>query len=218
MKPFAKMPRRWVLNHGLKLFKWQGEDKATHIAALMAYIAIVQRAKDGKVVLTLDSLAKAIYASRQKVHDGTELLHGYGLVIKQAGLGRSGSLYSLVDTEGTWQKLPALTVTEKGKVMFFKDFHLRKKSELNALKLYLLLITFRDNTDNSTKIAYDRITDYTGIARNEIKSAIDILIHHNFIRLESQASLNWDDMKMNVYRIRGVDTSLHRGTVGRKAK
>lgn len=215
MRPFARMPRQWILDSGLRRFMWRGRDKSTHAAALMAYIAIVQRANNGVAVLSLEQLAHATYLSRQKVHDATELLHAVGLVAKQSGTGRSGSAYTLCDYDKTWQKLPALTVTEKGKALLFKDFHLRKKAELDALKLYLLLVAFRDDSDNSTKISYDKIEEYTGIERNSIKSAIDVLIHHNFIRLESLAPLNWDFGKMNVYRIRGVNSHLHRGTTGR---
>ena len=85
--------------------------------------------------------------------------------------------------------------------------------ELDALKLYLLLVAFRDAQRNYTSMRYHLMNEYTGVQIGKIKGALNFLVVSNMIYVEREARDPFDRTNpANLYRIRGVDPYRHAGT------
>ncbi len=90
------------------------------------------------------------------------------------------------------------------------QFSMRHRAHLNALKLYLLFIAFRNNNTNATKIAYETIGEYTGIANNDIHPAISVLIDLSLIDVDRSPSHGEKVNQPNLYHIRGLTSRFKR--------
>jgi hypothetical protein len=226
MKDWVKMPTKWILNKEnppLVGFQWKGNDKSAHISAIMLYLTISHHVNDtpnrqfpeiGHAKLSFTELMDITDISRAKVAEGLSVLTAKGLIEKIVT--DKTNIYRIYNYGvGSWGKLPAKLLYDKSMkyIMAFKHFNLRIKNELNALKLYLLLVAFRNNDTNYATISYKTITYYTGIHRNEIKSAISLLINIKFIQLDKTSSEMDPDKTVNLYRIVGIDRYRHSGTM-----
>jgi len=226
MKEWRKMPSDWLTKEDqcpLADMKWVGENKADQIAALMLYIIFVHHRNDnettnaqqlGQCSLTYTYLSDISGVSRAKIAGGIKILIQLDL-ITEVGIGRN-NIYEVKnhDVFSGWAKLPARGLYGKNqkRISAFQNFHLRVKNELNALKIYLLVVAFRSNDLNNTKISYDKISTYTGIHRNEIKSAISLLINLNMLQVDSVDSDINKYSTANVYRLCYLEPYKHRGT------
>lgn len=231
MKSWVKMPSNW-----LKLTKddpplvkmgMKGSELSNNIAALMLYITITHHAHDKKSVKLDVGEAKLSYSelhgltglSRAKISAGLGVLYKMAL-IENVSKGRD-NLYKInnfpVDKENGWSMLPAepLYSSDRQTIKPFQEFHLRKEVELNALKIYLLMVAHRDWKFNQTKMSYDKISDYTGIRRNKICSALSFLVGLDLLHIGSIDSEK-NDFNVNVYRIRHIDSTRHRGNLPRE--
>jgi hypothetical protein len=85
----------------------------------------------------------------------------------------------------------------------------------NALKLYFLFAARRGNDNNLANISYDRITDYTGIERGRIKSAISVLAAQDLDHVEHTKSFRSEFGIANAYRLAFIQPRVHMGTFGR---
>lgn len=239
MQSWVKMPTRWLREqHTDKLLprmKWQGEEKSSYIACLMIFIVFSQHARrytkadlddeanevalpyiEGEVNLSYNDLQEITGLSRIKVAEGVALLVKYKLVSRMDAQYLPGTRmrYQLngVSDDLGWGKLPWRKLYTGGRMVAFQDFKLRKRAELDALKIYLIIIAFRDTASNSTKISFDKISEYTGIHRSYIKAALSILILHNLIQVDKHLNDDSDVRNHNVYRVRHVDPYRHAGT------
>ena len=70
----------------------------------------------------------------------------------------------------------------------FEDFTLRNQAELDALKIFMLLIAFRNGKTGFARIGYEKIEEYTGTPGRRIKRAKSLLIAHDLIYVESDQS------------------------------
>jgi len=98
--------------------------------------------------------------------------------------GRSSHLLVGYDKTIGWAKFPAAGLYNHGAITAFSQFHLRVRSELDALKMYFLLASRRDRNTNLTKIAYETIEEYSGISRGHIPNARTLLSALGLIRVE----------------------------------
>lgn len=105
-----------------------------------------------------------------------------------------------------WAKLPRAHLLHEN---HFRGLGLRGAAALNALKLYLALVTFRPNQSRHVLLSYDRIEHYTGIPRPRIRHAIDVLLNHDWISIGTHgvasiaAEVNEHRKPTNVYILRG---------------
>lgn len=226
MLEWVRMPSNWVRDPELlplKEMKWQGDKKADQIAALMLYIVIVHHAsaetsisskEAGMCRLTYSELNEITGLSRGKISGGLQILYDLILISKNGNKRKNVYKVENFSLSSGWAKLPAKGLYNKDltKIQAFHDFHSRKKNELNALKLYFLIITFRDNKANYAKIGYDKITEYSGVHQSEIKSAISLLINHQLITLDTAKTKVNDYSSANLYRLNYIDRHKHRGT------
>ena len=213
MQDWTRLPTKWLEAGGLARFGWQ-EHKSDGTAALMLLITIVHHADPelGMARLTYTELCDLVALSRTKAAGGLGLLTGNRIIEVP---GRSHYLLADFNPAEGWAKLPARKLYSGGSVTAFRDFHLRKAVELNALKLYLMIAARRDRATNFAHCTYDQIEAYAGIDRAHIKSAISFLAAHGLIHVEHIPSRISEYGISNAYRLVHLHSYTHMGTRGR---
>lgn len=226
MIEWVKMPSKFLMNteeSPFKLMIWNGTDKSSYIAALMIYIVIVHHANAhnsrsggavGTVTMPYEALCDLIGISRTKLSMGLKVLVTFNM-IKREIVGKT-NLYTVVNYENFsgWAKLPAKGLYDKqiSRVTAFTSFKLRSKVELNALKIYLIFVAFRDDKTNHTNLSYEKITEYANVQRNDIKSALSLLVANKLIQVDSVSTDLNEFSSSNVYRLCYLEVYKHRGT------
>lgn len=216
MQAWVRLPCGWVEKKGLAKMAWGrdgvGSDNA---AALMVLLAIAHHVdgETGIATLTYDALEEATGLSRSKVSNGLDVLEMAGIVIRSP---KGRSTYALTDyDQAPWGKLPAKRMYKGRAIAAFEDFKLRSQSELNALKLYVLITARRDYESNTAHIGYEKIIEYTGMRRERIKAAISVLLANDLIHVEHfRTNKNPSGVSVG-YRLVGVDPFRHMGTSGK---
>lgn len=229
MKQWVKMPSDWIkADDGkiLRSLKWQGEEKSDQIAALMLYLIFVQHANDeitiefddiGCCSITYDVLVTLCGLSKAKISGGIQILKRLDLIsILRKGNKNIYKVESYGEYSG-WAKLPAKSLYNKSmsEISVFQDFKLRSKTELNALKIYLLILAFRDNNQNSASISYDKINEYTGVLRNDIRRAISLLVTLGLVHVDQHSVEINQFSTSSRYRPCFINAYKHQGTSGR---
>lgn len=181
----------------------------------MALLAIAHHADDesGVAKLTYDDLETCTNLSRAKLSGGLNVLDANKIIIREP---KGRSTYSLVNYgPAPWGKLPARRLYQHGCIAALSEFHLRKLVELNALKLFFLVVERRNNNTNLANISYDKIHEYSGIERHHIKSAISLLAANGLIHVEHVPSDVSKYGISNAYRLPYINPYSHMGTRGR---
>ena len=216
LKEWVALPSRWIEDGGLKSFRWV-DNGAANTAALMALIAVAHNIdrETASCRMTYDEICLATGISRASLSAGLSLLESRG-IIRRWGNGRSTYQLLNFDMTAGWCKLPAKKLYIGNEIAAFREFRLRSKTELYALKLYLLFASRRDNEFNVARISYDKITEYTGTPRPAIKSAISFLASLSMIYVEHLPSNANEYGISNAYRLNGISDRTHMGNVGRR--
>jgi len=226
------MPSQWIMypdqyNGGLTAFEWRGNDRSDNIAALMVYIAIVhhvnevsipQFSEPGCTKLPYSELQEITGLSRKKISGGLKILKALSIIT--ADTSGKTTVYKLVNNnfDQYWAKLPFQYLYSGRHISFFNSCNLRKRVELDALKIYLLLVAFRDNNINHAAIAYPKMAIYTGIDRNRIRHALSLLVAHELISVDQivqRASGDEGPRAVNYYRILGL-SGVHFGNLDKE--
>ena len=150
--PWVKLPSTWIEKHGLKRFKSK-DSLADEIAALMVLVAIAHRSSvvDGSCRVTYEVLSAATQISRAKISSGLDVLADRGIVIREPN-GRSTFQLTNFTPDGGWCQIPASRLYNgNGVIEPFRDFRLRRRAELDALKAYLLIACRRDTAEGSVR-------------------------------------------------------------------
>ncbi|WP_309046004.1 hypothetical protein [Marinobacter sediminicola] len=229
MKSWVKMPSYWVREESsppLTQLRWSGDQKADQIAALMIYIVLAHHANDsptaefpepGYCRLTYERLLDITGLSKAKISGGIKVLRALGLVSVETS-GRV-NIYKVANfgQKGGWAKLPSKGLYSKDlqRIPVFHEYKLRSKVELNALKIYFLILSFRSNDTNYAVISYERMTTYTGIVRNDIRPAVSLLVAQGLIHVDQKSTAHNDFSTSNMYRPCYVEPYRHLGTAGR---
>jgi hypothetical protein len=111
-------------------------------------------------------------------------------------------------------KLPARRLYPGGRYAF-AEFKLRKRTELNALKLYFLFAARRGRDTNIANISFDKIEEYASIERPDIKAAMSMLAALSLVYVEHRPILQNEHGIANAYRLAGFDSYTHMRTRGR---
>lgn len=214
--PWVMMPSQWILAGGLKRFRFDEELGAANIAALMTLAPILHRANrfTGIARVTYNDFEVATSRSRSKIAAGLKVLELHGLIEREPE-GRSSYQLCNFNPSSGWAKFPALKLYREGRITCFDEFHLRKRAELDALKLWYFFAARRDDEVNLAKATYDQISDLTGIARERIKSGLSMLAANGMIHVEHIPSRQSEYGIANAYRLPQIQGSRHMGTVGR---
>lgn len=213
---WRQLPTKWIHNRELKKLQW-GLHGADAIAALMVVLVMAHRrtllddgTNSGHFHVTYDDLESALNISRSKISKGISLLVQQGWILR----GEGRSQYRFTSSDTPWGKVAVRTLYDRsGAITAFDAFRLRNPLELDALKLYLLLIAFRDAKENYASMSYHRMNEYTGVQVGRIKSAMNYLVVSRLIYVEREAKDPFDRTNpANLYRLRGVDPHRHAGT------
>lgn len=214
--PWSMLPSEWINDGGLTHFRWEGQVGSDNLAALMVLAPIVHYTdrETGIARLTYDQLELATSLSRSKISAGIRILENRGLIEREAE-GRSTFRLCDLDPSFGWAKFPARGLYRDGRIGFFDELNLRKRVELDALKLWYFFVARRDDSVNLAKVTYDQIADLTGITRSRIKSGVSLLAANSMIHVEHIPSRQSEYGIANAYRLPQVHGSRHMGTVGR---
>jgi DNA-binding transcriptional ArsR family regulator len=218
---WARIPTAWIIREEkLSLLTWR-QEKSSATAALILLIALAIRlnqSNDGRMVdrdrqrtsfrESYNELQSFTGLSRAKISAGLRLLNQMKIVtISRVKRMNQYTLRDIVE-DGKWAKVPQ-THLLNGKTLLFSKFQLRHRHELNALKLYLLLIAYRDRRTNFAVIGYDKICKISGVMRNDISSALSLLMHLDLVRVKQDDPVNGNSGRPhNCYRIRGLGFEL----------
>lgn len=215
---WVRLPVGWIATDGLKEFNWvNGGPGADQVAALMTLVVVAHCADQdtGRARLTYDELTLRTTLSRVKVSHGLTVLEDRKLITRRTDGRRSDIGLANYDRDLGWAKLPAKSMYAGGRIRAFEEFSLRRRVELDAMKLLFLFVQRRDRGSNLANISYDTIERYTGMARQRIKPATSLLAALSMVYVEATLSSQSDFGVSNAYRIVGLESHVHRGTRGR---
>lgn len=203
---WSKMPSRWIADGQLCAFRGTGAGEQA--AALKLYMALAMFATfkpapgapiAGSARLSFSDLERQCDISRRYVSRGLEALaERQRLTVEKVGNAHRYLLSGYEDAG--WAKLPRAHLLEARR---FQGLGIRGALYLNALKLYLALITFRPNESQHTLLSYDSIEEYTGIPRSRIRRSIEVLVNHEWISIAAHAWTPDPKKPRNVYVLRG---------------
>lgn len=210
---WVRLPTAWIEAKGLRSVRWN-ERGASNVAGLMLLVAIAHKVDQttGSGRITYDDLQNATGLSRTLVSGGLQMLTDAALVDRA---GKSIISLAAFEPNANYAKLPVRQIYDGGEIIAFRDFTLRNRVELDALKLYLLFASRRDRTANIANLSYDKIDAYAGLDRTRIKRAIDLLVVRNLIRVDQRPSRVSELGMSHGYRLTGLDNYIHGGTRGR---
>jgi len=216
MLDWVRLPGGWIQDGGLVDFRWAKETGANYIAALLALVAIAQHTdqETGIAFATYETLTRATGLSRAKLSAGLDILAARQIVSREPD-GRSTYGLENYDLGGGWAKLPARKLYADGVLTPFVDFNLRKATELDALKLFLLFVQRRGTDTNMANLGYDKIKDYAGLDGTRIRRALSLLTVSGLVHVERIPSSQNILGIAHGYRIPHLDPYNHMGTRGR---
>lgn len=206
---------------GLSAIRWKTHGSAG-TAAIMVLIALAiisnqrQREdgirKDNKVQITYNDIANMTGFSRAIISKALRILRDVSAI----SVTREGKkcVYTLlgIESDGKWCALPQAFILDGAD--YLKKFKgiceiIRRPSSLFAMKLYMLLLAFRERRSNTTRISYDVITSYTGMRREDISTAWQILLAAGlgYLADDTEVPLKKGERNHNRYKIRGLNAS-----------
>lgn len=227
MSTWSKVPSRWVQITGLRAFSASAPGE--NAAALKLYMSIAmfanfkptpQLSVAGFARLSFSELEELCDISRQYVKRGIDVLVERGLVSVEKIGNAHGYLLENYDVDG-WAKIPQSHLLQKATYSSqsrFASISIRGRLHLEALKLYLALLTFRPNQSATTMLSYDKIVEYTGMPRTRIRRSIDVLVNHEWISLESHTYTHTEKKPTNAYVLRGDFWGKGRKTYARASR
>lgn len=219
MREWVKLPSSWIEEGGLSAFRWSRKEPGTgasEAAALMVLLAIAHRSDlaTGVARITYSELAAATGISRTKISDGLDILEARGIIVRNVE-GRSTVALANYGYDG-WAQVPAKPLYGgTGAITAFEDFHLRKRAELDALKIYLAIAARRDTNQNIAWMTYDKIRTYCGVGLGHIKPALGVLNINGLIVVDTMPRAGGDKGVVSGYRLRHIEPRFHAGTTGR---
>lgn len=214
MGAWAQFPTKWIMQNTLRELRWKTH-KSNGTAALLVLMALIfKRNLDRKrkqpqddisiVKATYEDIQRLVSLSRSKIASGLALLTTLE-IIQSVGGYRSHFRLCGIDVQGGWAKLPQEHLLQGGRMAIFEAFTLRSKSELDALKAYLLMAAFRSSKTGYAHIGYEKITDYTGVTAANLRKAKSHLISLGLIHSEFDNENALDKSKPPLrYKILGL--------------
>jgi hypothetical protein len=199
---WTALPTWWVRQLRLGAFTG-GNQAGRSIAAVKVLLALSLLAdfRTRQVKCSLSGLEALTGLSRPMVITGTAALEGMEIL----KVDRSGHVneYELVvtDEDKNWGKLPYELLRKH-----LPEIVNRGAITLAALKIYLLLVSWRPNQSLSIAISHDKIREETGIQTRHVRPALDVLINHTLIRLSVSEGATPGETKgrHNVYTLLGL--------------
>lgn len=161
-----------------------GEKPAGETAALMLFVALnfmastsvdEQDQYHSVAEGTYVDLGEATGLSRALISAGLQRLQSLGL-ISPVGSHQKRRYKITWPAEHRFFKLPCQAITNGNVIVPFKNFTMRSKHELHAMKLYLYFASIRNNHLLYSMASYETIFERTRIPERDIRRAISVLI------------------------------------------
>jgi hypothetical protein len=210
---WGRFPSDWVSERRLRKLLWKNYGSKAN-AALRVYLTMAHRLieDDGVVKATYDEIEIGANLARQSVANGLGVLEELEL-IERAVAGKGTYRFINYDPERGWAQVPSRPLYLNGGFRPFKDWTMRKKAELDALKLYLFIAAGRDTEFNETFTTYDKMRKATGVPDARITTGLSLLTVSGMIHAIEKDRAGFGISRS--YRMVGLDTRRHPGTVGR---
>ena len=210
---WAKMPTDWVKLRRLKEYPMGAPGTSTPALKLYVYLAGTAGAPrpglgaSGTCCVTYSELVACCGVSRGAIGPALDCLDG--LVDRTPGRGRQPNFYVIRDFPaagaGGWARLPIGYLLHRG---CLEQLGSRSRSDLAALKLYLILLTFANNKSGLSTIAYEKLSEYAGMTRNDVSRAGSLLIHLDMVTVDpgryARPGELGSETTPNRYRVRGL--------------
>lgn len=203
---------------GLSYLRWS-EHKGGATAAIILLFALTilsnlaQKGKglreDNKIAVTYDELAIMTELSRALISRGLKLLQDLGAITSTREGNRCSYELLGIEKNGDWCAVPqGHLLADTDHLFRLKGMlvNLKRASSLHAMKLYMLLLAFRETHSNAARISYQVICQYTGMRRGEISIAVQLLISAKLCRLatDNEIPLGIGQRKHNRYILTGL--------------
>ncbi len=226
---WVRFPHQWVLEGSLKELTWKDHGAVATVALMiLAPLAhTVSLAPDGDksdfIRMPFRQLTDLLSVSKPKLAPAFDILEKQLniLSIERPGNGKSNRYRLHLNKPAEngvvpFVKLPGRSMysANRKNLEVFREFNLRNRNELNALKLFYLFVALRAEDGNAAKVNFEKISHYTGVREDKIKSATSLLVNAHLIQID-QAISSVDKHRHNLYRIVGVKPRLHSGTINR---
>lgn len=201
MNGFRKLPTGWVRGNKLTNFHG-GSQTGESISALKVLLGITLFNDDfhkNEVEISYSKLEEICCLSNPSISSGIKKLEKEGIIrVDRSGNTNKYSFTNCVDNK--WSKVPFKIVYEK-----LKNLSNRSPSTLGALKIYITLLTIRENSSEHVRISYEKLRSWTGLQSVHIRPGLDILFSHSIIHIQKSEELDVEEVTHphNVYKIMG---------------
>jgi hypothetical protein len=175
---------RWV-GDTLAVFK-AGKDAGAHMAALRVYLALALVADfdTREASLSWTALQERTGLSRPMVKKGIAAAGKAGLIsIDTSGHRHAYHLLKESDDAIGFTQVPLFELRKALPYLPARGFH-----ALDALKVYITLLTVKQRNSDRAVISHKKIQVRTGVQPGRIRSAIDVLVNHRLIHVQSAES------------------------------
>jgi hypothetical protein len=214
---WAKIPTRWIIQDSkLSQLTWDkhGSDATAALILLISLAIMFNRSNIGKggkreypargFHASYEKLRDFTGLSRAKIAAGLSLLRWLQVIdVEQYGRRNWYSLTGVLKA-GQWGQLPQTHLLRTASFAFRK-FQLRHPNEMNALKLYLVLLAYRNVRGNFTAIGYEKICQVTGMEWKDVGLALELLRDFDLVHIEEgEPRESQLGRPYNRYRVRGL--------------
>lgn len=181
-----------------------GKDAGAHMAALRVYLAIALESDFDTRIATISwsALEKSTGLSRPMVKKGIVTAEKAGLIAVDKS-GHTHSYRQLAQTdEIAFTQVPFFDLKSALPKLPTRGFH-----ALDALKVYLTLLTVRLRNSELAVISHKKIQIRSGIQPGRIRAAIDVLINHRLIHVITVDAMETGSHRHNEYHLIGFKTA-----------
>ncbi|XWY22628.1 hypothetical protein ACNGTP_10665 (plasmid) [Bisgaard Taxon 45] len=196
---FCALPNEWIRNGRLKEFiatVRRGESIAA-LKCLLALNLCMDFYSYTTSEISYSQLENMTNLSRPMVCTGINILLSRNIIeIEKESSGRSARVYRFVKVDERWSKVPKYKVAD-----FIKNINNRGMSSLSALKIYLVLLTVRNNKSDIVNIGYEKIRNYTGLQSKDIRPGWQVLYEHKLIEVTQEMDGFTRKYKNNSYTV-----------------
>jgi hypothetical protein len=200
MSRWGSFPR-WV---GNKLTDFPaGKDAGAHMAALRVYLALALVADfDTRVAsLSWTAFERMTGLSRPMVKIGITTAEKAGLIaIDTSSHTHSYRLITQPD-DTTFTQVPLLQLKGSLPKLPTRGFH-----ALDALKVYMTLLTVRLRNSDRAAISHTKIVTWSGVQPRRVRAGIDVLINHHLVHVVSAESKE-TSYSYNEYQLLGFSNA-----------
>lgn len=191
MRPWSKLPSWWFRPGEEALIGLKGGQQAGESqAALRVYLGLssAERADPAgfDVQASLSELEDLTHLSRVMVLRGINRAVEAGLITYAPGGPQVSSTFQLVrpdEGSGGWAKMPIREVRER-----VPQLPHRGANALVALKLYLILLAGRSNTNTVVALKHTTMRDKSGAQPNQIRTGISLLANTGLIHVITETT------------------------------